>query len=327
MKSITSKIVKSIQGHRSKESIGFLGGGQLECERISSQSVLLDEILGGGFPLGRVVEIYGSEGSGKTTVALHLLAENQSQGGISAFIDVEHALDPQYAEVIGIDKEDLIFSQPGSGEEAFELVMDIMEGKRKLSESAHLVIVIDSVAALASRDELSGEITDLKIAPVARLLSQSLRRIVSTIRETNTVLVFINQLRERIGRWGLSSYSTGGKALKYYSSVRLELMSTKKVKDREKMIGQIVRATVVKNKTAPPFQTAEFQIIWGQGIDILHSVVIFAEKYDVIKKVGGWYVFGDFKVQGIKRLIDKISTDEGLYDSLWEAIMKVKEDS
>lgn len=310
MQSVAGQIVQNIRKQRkSKEALMLLVDSALDCPRISTQCMLLDDILGGGMPLGRVVEIYGNEGSGKTTVALHLLASAQEAGGIGVMIDVEHALRPEYARCIVPDYKNLIFSQPDSGDEALGIAQDIMLEKAKLAKTKPLVIVVDSVAALASQKELDGELTDTHISPVARLLSESLRRLKGVISRTQTLFVFTNQMRETIGEWNKYPKSTGGRALKFYATIRLEVQTGRKLRKGDEIIGQVVHARVAKNKTYPPFKKTEFRLMYSVGIDRVHSLFVVAVGRDIIKKSGSWFEYGRFKAQGENAFLEKMAKE------------------
>jgi len=265
---------------------------KVDVEVISTGSPSLDLALGvGGLPRGRVIEIFGPEASGKTTVALETMAEVQKRGGNVAFIDVEHALDPEYAKRIGVDIKKIIISQPDSGEDALNLV------ERLVKAGIFDVIVVDSVAALAPRAELEGEIGDHFIGLQARLLSQALRKLTALISKTKTVLIFLNQTRAQIGAMiGAQETTPGGKALKFYASVRIELKKVGQIKKGEEIIGVKVKARVVKNKVAPPFKTAEFEIYYGEGISYEADLLNLGEKYDVVKKTGTSIFFNDLKL-------------------------------
>lgn len=303
-----------------KGAVMRLGQNQhMNVEHISTGSLSLDIALGiGGLPRGRIVEIYGPESSGKTTLSLHCIAEGQKDGGNVAFIDVEHALDPTYASALGVDVDSLLVSQPDTGEDALEIAEALIRS------GAIDVIVIDSVAALVPKAEIEGEMGDSHVGLHARLMSQALRKLAGAISKSNCVAIFINQLREKVGVvYGNPEVTTGGRALKFYSSVRIDVRRIETLKLNGEMIGNRTRAKVVKNKIAPPFKEAEFDIMYGKGISRIGELVDLAVKADVVQKAGAWFSYnGERLGQGRENVKDRLENDTQLAQSiekeLWE---------
>ncbi len=288
-----------------------------EVETISSGSLGLDLALGvNGYPRGRVIEIFGPESSGKTTLTLHAIAEAQKAGGIAAFIDAEHAFDRNYAEKLQVDIENLIISQPDNGEQALEIAENLIRS------GAIDIVVIDSVAALTPKSEIEGEMGDSKVGLHARLMSQALRKLTATISKTNCTVFFINQLREKIGvMFGNPETTTGGNALKFYASVRLDIRRSSQIKDGENVIGNRTKVKVVKNKVAPPFRTAEFDIMYGEGVSKAGEILDLATEFEIVKKSGSWFAYGETRLgQGRDAVKALIKDNPELADELEEKI-------
>ncbi len=284
--------VDQIERQFGKGSIMRLGEGmKVHVETIPSGSLALDLALGGGIPKGRIVEIYGPESSGKTTLALHAVAEVQRKGGLAAFVDAEHALDPEYAGRIGVNLDDLLISQPDTGEQALEITETLVRS------SAVDIVVVDSVAALVPRAEIEGEMGDAHVGLQARLMSQALRKLTGVINKSNCTVIFINQLRMKIGvMFGNPEVTAGGNALKYYASVRLDIRRTEQIKDGDQSVGNHVKVKVVKNKIAAPFKIAEFDIMFNQGISKSGDLIDLAVKYELVQKAGAWYSYKEEKI-------------------------------
>ncbi|MDC3091011.1 recombinase RecA [Rickettsiales bacterium] len=292
IKSLESTI-NQIERSFGKGSVMRLGQqDKVEIETISTGSLSLDLELGiGGFPKGRIVEVYGPESSGKTTLALHALAESQKSGGTCAFIDAEHALDPIYAKKLGVDTDNMLISQPDNGEQALEIADTLV------SSSAIDLLVIDSVAALVPRAEIEGDMGDSHMGLHARLMSQALRKLTGSIAKSNTLVIFINQIRQKIGiMFGNPETTTGGNALKFYASIRLDIRRIGAIKDRDQIVGNQTKVKVVKNKLAPPFKTVEFDIMYGEGISKTGEILDLAIKAGIVDKAGAWYSYNNDRI-------------------------------
>ena len=308
-----NQALKLIEKEYGKGSVMKLGAEPEKIEVISSGSISLDKALGvGGYPKGRIIEIYGPESSGKTTFALHAIANAQKNGSFAAFIDAEHALDPTYAHALGVDIENLVLSQPDNGEQALEIA-------EALIKSGSIdVLVVDSVAALVPEAELNGDMGDSHVGLHARLMSQAMRKLSGIISKTKCVAIFINQIREKVGvMFGNPETTTGGRALKFYSSVRLEIRRGEQIKDGTSAIGNRTTIKVVKNKVAPPFRTCEVEIIYGQGISHLGEIVDLATEMGLIEKSGSWFSYNGEKIgQGREKVKDYLKNHEDICNEI-----------
>ena len=315
---ILQSTLDKIEKTYGKGSIMRLGDQPLEqIDVISTGSIGLDAALGvGGFPRGRVIEIYGPESSGKTTLAIHAIAECQKAGGMAAFIDAEHAFDSTYAAKLGVDVENLYTAQPDNGEQALEIADNLIRS------GAIDIIVIDSVAALTPKAEIDGDMGDSKVGLQARLMSQAMRKLTSAISKTNCCCIFINQLREKIGiLFGNPETTTGGNALKFYASVRIDIRRTQAIKDGDQNIGNRVKVRVVKNKVAPPFRQCEFDLMFGEGISKLGEIIDMGVEMDIVHKSGSWFSYGDTKLaQGREALKQTLRDNPELADELEQKI-------
>ena len=311
---ILQSTLDKIEKNYGKGSVMKLGDHAAEkVDVISTGSINLDAALGvGGFPKGRIIEIFGPESSGKTTLAIHAIAECQKQGGIAAFIDAEHAFDSFYAKKLGVDIDNLLVSQPDNGEQALEIADNLIRS------GAIDIIVVDSVAALTPKAEIDGEMGDSKVGLQARLMSQAMRKLTSTISKTNCCFIFINQLREKIGvLFGNPETTTGGNALKFYASVRVDIRRIQAIKDGDQNVGNRVKVKIVKNKVAPPFRTCEFDLMFGEGISKLGEIIDLGVEHEIIKKSGSWFSYGDTKLaQGREALKQVLRDNPELCDEL-----------
>ena len=291
----------------------------MDIEAVSTGSIGLDVALGiGGLPKGRIIEVYGPESSGKTTLALHVIAQEQKNGGICAFVDAEHALDPSYAKKLGVNLDDLLISQPDAGEQALEITETLVRS------GAVSVVVVDSVAALTPRSELEGDMGDAQVGAQARLMSQAMRKLTGSISRSNCMVIFINQIRMKIGvMFGSPETTTGGNALKFYSSVRLDIRRIGALKDRDEIVGNATRVKVVKNKVAPPFKQVEFDIMYGEGISRTGEIIDLGVKEGIIEKSGAWFSYGDERIgQGRENAKMYLKENENICNEIEEKIRK-----
>lgn len=312
--------IRKIEKNFGKGSIMRMGdAADMKIATVSSGSLAIDKALGvGGYPRGRIVEIYGPESSGKTTVALQAVAEVQRQGGTAAYIDAENALDPQYAEALGVDVDDLLLSQPDTGEEGLEIADAL------ISSGAVDLVVVDSVAALVPRAEIEGEMGDAHVGLQARLMSQALRKLSGEINKTKTIAIFINQIREKVGvMFGNPETTTGGRALKFYSTIRMEIRRSEQIKNGTNVIGNRTKIKIVKNKVAPPFKRAEVDIMYGEGISKTGELLDMAVEQDLVKKSGAWYSYGDERIGQGRENAKKWLAEHP--DSMTELMNKVRE--
>ena len=311
---VLNAVMEKIEKDFGKGSIMRMSSAEVaDVQVIPTGSITLDMALGvGGYPKGRVIEIYGPESSGKTTLAIHAIAEAQKAGGIAAFIDAEHAFDSSYAQQLGVDVDNLLISQPDNGEQALEIADSLIRS------SAIDIIVIDSVAALTPKAEIEGEMGDAKMGLQARLMSQALRKLTASISKTGTVCIFINQLRDKIGVvYGNPETTTGGNALKFYASVRVDIRKASVIKDGEEQMGARAKVKIVKNKLAPPFRRAEFDIMYGEGISKLGEIIDLGVDNGIIKKSGSWFSYGDQKLgQGRDAVKEALKNNDALRDEI-----------
>ena len=316
--------IKQISKEFGEGSIMKLGENlSMNIEVIPTGSINLDLALGvKGVPRGRVIEVYGAESSGKTTIALHIVAEAQKNGGVAAFIDAEHALDPVYAKALGVDVEELLISQPDYGEQALEIA-DLL-----VRSNAVDIIVVDSVAALVPKVEIDGEMSDQQMGLQARLMSKALRKLTATLNKSKTTMIFINQIRDKIGGFGFGpqTTTTGGKALKFYASVRMEVKRVGQVKQGDEVIGNETLVKVTKNKVAPPFKEASFQIMYGKGISKVGEVLDIALDNDIVQKSGAWFSFGDIRLgQGKENVKTRLKNEKELFEEIEKKVLEIIE--
>ena len=314
--------IKQITKDFGEGAIMKLGeNSSMNIEVIPTGSINLDAALGlGGVPRGRIIEVYGAESSGKTTIALHIIAEAQKAGGIAAFIDAEHALDPTYAKALGVDIDELLISQPDYGEQALEIA-DLL-----VRSNAVDIIVVDSVAALVPKVEIDGEMSDQQMGLQARLMSKALRKLTATLNKSKTTMIFINQIRDKIGGFGFGpqTTTTGGKALKFYASVRMEVKRVGQVKQGDEVIGNETLVKITKNKIAPPFKEASFQIMYGKGISRVGEILDMALDNDIVSKSGAWFSFGDIRLgQGKENVKARLENEPELLEKIEEEVRKI----
>ena len=313
--------LKDIEKQFGKGSVMRLGDKVHEkMDVISTGSVTLDMALGvGGYPKGRIIEIYGPESSGKTTFALHAIAEAQKQGGVAAFIDAEHALDPRYAHALGVDVDNLIVSQPDTGEQALEIADQLIKS------GAIAILVVDSVAALVPKAEIDDDMGDAHVGIQARLMSQAMRKLSGAISKSNAVAIFINQIREKVGvMFGNPETTSGGRALKFYASIRLDIRRVEQIKQGDTAIGNLTRVKVVKNKVAPPFRQVDVDLIYGKGISREAEILDLAVKFDIINKSGSWFSYNDEKLgQGRENIKDYLKQNPNLCEEILEKIKAI----
>ncbi len=320
-----NKILNNIEKEFGSGSIMMLGdNSSMDVETFSSGSLQLDYALGGGIPKGRIVEVFGPESSGKTTLTLHMIAEIQKEGGVAGFVDAEHALDPKYAKNIGVNIDELAISQPENGEQALSIV-------EKLVESGDFdIVVVDSVAALVPKAEIDGDMGDANVGMHARLMSKAMRKLTGVISKSNCTVVFINQLREKVGvMYGNPETTTGGRALKFYASVRLDVRKKETIKDGSEAVANHIVVKVVKNKIAPPFRTAEFDIVFGEGICRAKEVASIAVALGIIEKKGAFYTYGEEKMHGMNAVQEYFKPDTDVFNELYakvKAALYEKED-
>ncbi|MBD5111872.1 MAG: recombinase RecA [Ruminococcaceae bacterium] len=310
--------IAQIEKQFGEGTIMLMGANQnLNIEHVSTGSLMLDLALGiGGLPKGRIIEVYGAESSGKTTLCLHAVAECQKAGGAAAFIDVEHALDPVYAKALGVDVDNLLVSQPDTGEQALEIIETLVRS------GALDIVVLDSVAAMATQAEIDGDMGDAHVGVQARLMSQAMRKLTAAVSKTNCVAIFINQIREKIGvLYGNPETTPGGRALKFYASVRIDVRKGEPIKSGSEVIGNRVKCKVVKNKVAPPFKTAEFDMLFGEGISKLGEIIDCAVEFDIIKKSGSWFSYDGVRIgQGKDKVKDFLKENAQVCDEIEQKV-------